>query len=146
MIDFTVTTEIARTPTEVFAYVTDPTKLPTWQTTTVSSVQEGDAEFGVGTKLREIHRGPGGREMESLVEVSRYEPGNAFDLRMLEGPLLVDAELRFTEIPEGTRVEFRAFGQPTGVLRLLQPMLKRTLRKQFAEDLETLGAVLAKTD
>jgi uncharacterized protein YndB with AHSA1/START domain len=34
MIKFSVGTEIARSPTDVFAYVTDPTKLATWQTDT----------------------------------------------------------------------------------------------------------------
>jgi len=29
MVDFTIVTEIDRTPAEVFAYVTDPTKLAT---------------------------------------------------------------------------------------------------------------------
>jgi uncharacterized protein YndB with AHSA1/START domain len=38
MIDFTIETEIERPPAEVFAYVTDPTKLATWQTNTVSAV------------------------------------------------------------------------------------------------------------
>jgi uncharacterized protein YndB with AHSA1/START domain len=142
MIDFTVTTEIAAPPGEVFAYVTDPSKLRTWQNTTVSAEQQTAGELGVGTKLREVHKGPGGRELESLVEVSRYEPPEAFGLHMLEGPLLIDADIKFTEVGHGTRVEFRAFGQPTGAMRLLQPMIRRTIKKQFTEDLATLKSVL----
>ena len=37
MIQFTVEAQIARSPTEVFAYATDPTKLATWQTNTISA-------------------------------------------------------------------------------------------------------------
>ena len=40
MIEFIVETEIARSVAEVFAYVTDPTRLPTWQTNTISAVAE----------------------------------------------------------------------------------------------------------
>ena len=29
----------------------------------------------VGTRIREVHRGPGGKEFAELVEVIRYEPG-----------------------------------------------------------------------
>ena len=32
MVDFTIETEIARPPGEVFAFVTDPAKLAVWQT------------------------------------------------------------------------------------------------------------------
>ena len=70
MIEFTIETHIERSPATVFDYVSDPGRLPTWQTNTISSVQEGDGPFGLGTRLREIHRTPGGKEIESVVEVS----------------------------------------------------------------------------
>ena len=70
MIEFTVGTEIARPPAEVFAYVTDPAKLATWQTNTISAVAENDQPFGLGTRVREVHRAPGGKHLASLVEMS----------------------------------------------------------------------------
>ena len=87
MIEFSVETEIARPPAAVFAYVTDPQKLHTWQRNTVSVSQEGDGPVGVGTRLHEVHRGPGGKEIESVVEVSEFEPDRVFALKMVEGPL-----------------------------------------------------------
>ena len=38
MIDFVIESEIGRSPPAVFAYVTNATKLATWQTNTVSAV------------------------------------------------------------------------------------------------------------
>ena len=67
MIDFTIETHIERSAAEVFGHVTDPDKLSTWQTNTVSAVQEGEGPLGLGTRLREVHRAPGGRELESVV-------------------------------------------------------------------------------
>jgi hypothetical protein len=81
VIRFAIDVEIARPPTDVFAYITDPAKLGTWQTNTVSAVPEGEGPIGVGTRLREVHRGPGGRELESLVEVSEFEHGRTFAVR-----------------------------------------------------------------
>ena len=78
MIDFTIETEIKRPVAEVFAYVTDPAKLATWQTNTVSAVAEDGAPVHVGTRLREVHRGPGGRQLSSLVEVSELVPDRLF--------------------------------------------------------------------
>jgi uncharacterized protein YndB with AHSA1/START domain len=141
MIDFTIDTEIERPPADVFAYATDPAKLATWQTNTVSAVPEGDGPLQVGTRIREVHRAPGGKELPSVVEVSEYEPDRAFALRVVEG-VPIHAHMTFDPAARGTRVRFRAYGQPTGALRLAQPLLRRTLRKQFAEHCATLKRVL----
>jgi uncharacterized protein YndB with AHSA1/START domain len=141
MIDFTLETQIDRAPTDVFAYVTDPNQLPEWQTNTVSSVAEGGGPVALGTRLREVHRAPGGKQVESLVEVDEYEPGRAFGLHVVEG---TPVHLRITLEPAagGTLLRFRGHGRLTGGLRLVQPLLGRVLRRQFAGQLGTLKRVL----
>jgi uncharacterized protein YndB with AHSA1/START domain len=142
MIEFTIETEIARPVSDVFALVTDPSQLATWQTNTVSATQEGAGPLGVGTRVREVHRVPGGKELVSLVEVSEYEPDRAFGLRMIEGALPIDARITFEPTEQGTRLRFRAHGQPTGPMRLAQPLLRRTLQSQFTRDCASLKRVL----
>src|ERR1700686_4074901 len=132
MIEFTVATEIARSPADVFAYATDPTKLATWQTNTISALAEDDQPIGLGTRLREVHRAPGGKELASVVEVSEYEPDRVFALRTLDGALPIHARITFEPIRLGTRVRFEAQGQPTGLMRVAQPLLSLVLRRQFA--------------
>ena len=61
MIDFTIDTRIDRSPTDVFDYVTDPDKLATWQTNTVSAERQDEGPLRIGSRLREVHSGPGGR-------------------------------------------------------------------------------------
>ena len=141
MIEFTIETEIERPVADVFAYVTDPDKLATWQTNTVSATQEGDGPLGLGTRLREVHRA-GGKELKSLVEVSEYEPDRAFALHVVEGALPVDARITFEPTERGTLMRFGAHGQPTGALRLAQPLLRRTLKRQFTGHCATLKRVL----
>jgi uncharacterized protein YndB with AHSA1/START domain len=144
MIKFTVATEIARPATEVFRYVTDPAKLATWQTNTISAVAEDDQPVGLGTRVREVHRAPGGRQLASLVEVSEYEPDRVFALRTLEGPLPIDARITLEPTRLGTRVQLDAHGQPSGPMRLVQPLLRLTLKRQFAGYCATLKQVLEK--
>jgi uncharacterized protein YndB with AHSA1/START domain len=141
MIQFTIETEIARPVGDVFAYVTDPSRLATWQTNTVSAVQEGNGPLGLGTRLREVHRA-GGRDLESLVEVSDYEPDRTFALHVVEGALPVDARITFAPTGRGTLMRFDAHGQPTGPLRLAEPILRRTLKRQFARHCATLKQLL----
>jgi hypothetical protein len=97
----------------------------------------------VGTRLREVHRGPGGRELESLVEVSEYEPDRAFALRMVEGALPIHLRITLEPASNGTLMRFNAFGQPTGPMRLAQPLLRRALQRQFAEHCANLADVMA---
>ena len=142
MIDFTIETRIERPPSAVFRYVTDPDKLSTWQTNTVSAVREDDGPLAVGSRLREVHRAPGGKELESVVEVSELEPDRAFALRVVEGtPVHLDT----TFAPAGaagTLMRLRVHGGLTGPMRLAEPLLGRALKRQFARHCRTLEAVL----
>jgi len=130
MIDFTIETQIDRPPEQVFAYATDPAKLGTWQTNTVSAVREDEGPMRAGSRLREVHSAPGGKQLDSLVEVAVYEPPNAFSLRVIRGTP-IHADLTFTPEGPGTALSFRAFGSLGGLMRLAEPLLRRSLRKQF---------------
>jgi hypothetical protein len=93
MMEFTVETIIDRPVHAVFAYATDPAKLASWQTSTISAVSETGGPVGLGTRLR-------------------------------------------------TRLIFAAHGRPTGPMRLAQPLLRRSLRRQFAGYCATLKHLL----
>lgn len=55
------------------------------RTNTISAEPLGEGPLRLGSRLREVHRGPGGKELESLVEVSEFEPDRLFALHMVEG-------------------------------------------------------------
>jgi len=137
MIDFTIQTHIDRPAAEVFGYVSDPDKLSSWQTNTVSAVQEGDGPLALGTRLREVHRAPGGKELESVVEVSEFEPDRVFALQVVEGTP-VHVRMTFESADGGTQVRFRAYGRLGGAMRMMQPVLGRVLKRQFTAQLGEL--------
>jgi len=141
MIDFTVETQIARPVRDVFAYATDPDKLPSWQTNTVSARREDDGPYGVGSRLREVHRAPGGKELESVVEIVEYVPDRVFAMEVKEGTP-IHGHITFEPADGGTRVRFRAHGKLSGPTRLMEPLLGRVLRKQFAQNVANLKEVL----
>jgi uncharacterized protein YndB with AHSA1/START domain len=141
MIEFTIETQIDRPAGEVFAYATDPDKLATWQTNTVSAARLDDGPLAPGSRLREVHRAPGGKELESVVEVSEYEPDRTFALRVVEGTP-VHLRMTFAPTDAGTLVRFGAHGRLTGALRLAEPLLQRTLKRQFTRQCATLKQVL----
>jgi hypothetical protein len=142
VIDFTIETRIERSPEEVFDYVTDPDSLGTWQTNTVSAEREDAGPMRVGSRLREVHRAPGGKELPSLVEVTAFDRPHAFGLKVVEGSLPVDLDIGLEGGEAGTLMRFRGHGQPTGAMRLAQPLLQRVLKRQFGQQCATLKQVL----
>jgi uncharacterized membrane protein len=134
--------DVARPVHDVFAYMTDLEKLAEWQPNLVSVTKEGDAPMGRGTRLREVRRGPLGRNVEAIVEVAAYEPDRRFDLRIVSGPLPIDGSHEFHATDGGTRIDFVAEGRPAGVLRIAEPLLARVLRRQFSGYYQRLKSVL----
>ena len=141
MIDITVETQIARAVHDVFAYATDPDHLSSWQTNTVSAQRVDDGPYGVGSRLREVHRTPGGKELESVVEVVEYSPDRVFALEVKEGTP-IHAHITFDPADGGTRMRLRAHGELSGPAKLIEPLVARVLRKQFAQHVATLKQVL----
>ena len=92
------TVEIARPPDEVFAFVTDPTKLSEWQDAEeVQQLTEGPVR--AGTRFREVHKAMRRRRVE-LTEVVECDPGRLFHIRVVEGPP-VDGLWEFAPTPAG---------------------------------------------
>jgi len=144
MIQFSIETHIERPISEVFRYATDPDLLATWQTNTVSAVEQGGGPLRLGSRLHEVHRAPGGKELESVVEVSEYEPDRTLGLRVVEGTP-IHARMTFQPANGGTDMTFAGHGELAGPLRLAQPLMQRVLKRQFAKHCATLKRVLETT-
>jgi uncharacterized protein YndB with AHSA1/START domain len=112
--------EIARSPDEVFAYLTDPSKLSTWQDAE-EVVQLTPGPPGPGTRLREVHKALGRRRVE-ITEFVVYEPGRRFDIRMVDGPPL-DGRWDFEPAGGGTRLTFTPIVRLTGAGRHMEPIV-----------------------
>ena len=110
------TVEIARPPDEVFAFVTDPTKLSAWQDAEeVQQLTEGPVR--AGTRFREVHKAAGRRRVE-LTEVVECDPCRLFHIRVVEGPP-VDGRWEFAPTPAGgTRVTLTPLAHLPGRARI----------------------------
>jgi uncharacterized protein YndB with AHSA1/START domain len=120
--------EIARSPEEVFAYVTDPSKLSTWQNAEgVTPLAPGP--LGAGTRLREVHKVLGRRRVQ-ITEIVVYEPGRRLEIRMVDGPP-VDGRWDFAPSGAGTLLTFTPIFRLTGIMQRLEPMLVLATRAVF---------------
>lgn len=58
----------------------------------------------------------------------RCEPDRVFGLRIIEG-LPVHGQLTFEPTEIGTRFRFRVYSQPTGMMRIIHPIMSAMLRR-----------------
>lgn len=115
---------------EVYAYMADYTKNPTWQSGIVSVRQEGPLR--VGQRIQ-IKRTVMGRETDSTVEVAYCEPNMRFGSKTVSGPADYVGGYRFEPVGEGAcRVTYE--GTIT-VGMFLGPMAK-VLIKMFQSQME----------
>jgi uncharacterized protein YndB with AHSA1/START domain len=141
-IDFSFEVDIARSPEEVFAVVTDPSRLPEWQPMVVRAEPLQEGPVRQGTRLREVRR-VRGKELEQILEVAELEPPRRFGLRVVEGPLPVHGDLVFSPDGRGgTRLRVHAYGRARGAMRLLEPLLALGIRREFRRQYRSLKGLL----
>jgi len=133
------TTEISRRPEDVFAYVTDPTRLSEWQ----ESVVESDASrtpVQVGTTAR-VTRRVGRREMSSTAEIAELNPPTSWTVRGLDGAVRGDVRGRIDPLDDGqrSRVTIELDLRGHGIGKVLLPLfVQRKAREEMPRNVQKL--------
>jgi uncharacterized protein YndB with AHSA1/START domain len=130
---FEQTFTVANTPEAVFDYMTDPANLRAWQTskTRVDVLSEGPPRQGF--RVREWTKPPAGREFVQVVEFTEFERPRRLRVHIVEGPQPVDGTWVLTPAGQGTRVGFVANGPLKGLARLVEPIVRRAMEREFAK-------------
>jgi carbon monoxide dehydrogenase subunit G len=126
-----LTIEIARTPEDVFSYLTDVSNLPAWQTG-VKSATLRDGRIEESRSLL-------GRELNATLEVVEQEEPHLFTLRALDGPVRFTVRHKLEATGVGTRLTVTAEGDVPG---LAAGILARGAERQFRKDFVRLKQIL----
>ena len=135
MIRIELTVEIACPPENVFAALTDLEHLPDWQSSAVSSKPDGT--LAVGTRIRERRRSMG-RELDTELEVTAYDPPRRFALEGRSGPVPLSIDHELVEKDGKTVLRVHAQAEPGSLYKLAEPMIKRTAEQELRTDFERL--------
>ena len=127
-----LTIEIARTPEDVFAYLTDVSNLPKWQEGVKSaSIRDGRIE-----ETRTLL----GRELDTTLEVVEQEAPSLFLLGVVDGPVRVTIRHELEPADGGTQLTVTAEGDIPG--GFAAGLVARRVEKQFRKDFERLKQIL----
>jgi uncharacterized protein YndB with AHSA1/START domain len=132
---------INRPVAEVFAFVTDPANNAKWQDGLVESRLVSSGSVGVGAQITDVRKFIG-RDMDSKLEVTAFEPNKKFGEKVISGPLKFEIIETFEPSGDGTKVSLLAQGEPGGFFKLAEGMVQKQLQGQLEGDAQRLKKVL----
>jgi uncharacterized membrane protein len=136
MAAITESIEIDRRPEDVFAYLDDVERHGEWQSQIVDVQPQGDQPMGVGKRVRETRRVPGG-DRSMTYEVTAHDPPRQSSFRVLDGPVRAVGTISIEPIGDGSRsrltisIDFKGHGFGG---KVLLPVAKAQARKQIPKD------------
>jgi uncharacterized protein YndB with AHSA1/START domain len=139
MAPIVASTEISRSPEDVFAYVTDPARLPEWQESVIRA-ESSDTPVRIGTKAR-VTRRVGRREMTQSAELAELTPPTHWAVRGLDGPVRGDVNGTIDPLDNGTRslVTIELDLQGEGIGKLLLPLfVRRKAESEMPRNIQAL--------
>jgi len=136
-----VSVVIARSPDEVFAFVSDARNRPSWDDSVDSEELTSPEPIRVGSTVRTRMRSMG-RDYEIDWEIVEHEPPTRQRIESTSGPFSTTLVYELAGDGDGTSVRFSVTGRPTGFLRLIQPLIARTTQRNLDEGFARLKGVL----
>ena len=138
------TVTVSRPPRDVFDYLAEGTHNREWRTG-VLEISRTSAADGQGATYRQVLAGPGGRRIDGDYQITGFEPPRRLEFQVTAGPARPVGLFELTEnADESTRVRFSLDLKPTGLMRLMTPMITKTMQREVAQ-LDNLKAILERT-
>jgi uncharacterized membrane protein len=144
MAPITESIEINRRPEEVFAYLDDVKRHGEWQDQIVDVEPQGDEPMGIGKRVRETRRVPGG-DRSMTYEITEHDPPRQSSFRVLDGPVRAVGTVSIEPLDGGSRsrltitIDFQGHGLGG---KVLLPIAKSQARKQIPKDQAKMKALL----
>jgi uncharacterized membrane protein len=124
---------------EVFAFIADGENDMKWRPNVTDIAHLSGS--GLGARYKQGIKGPGGTRIGADYEITAYEPDKRLAFRALEGPVRTEGEYLLDARGDQTSVTLRLNWQPSGMARLLAPVVGRTMEGEV-EALNNLRALL----
>lgn len=137
------TIHINRSPQDTFAFISDYERDPSWRSEVVEMIYQSPGPNGVGRLALEKSR-VFGRRLETLTEVTEYEPDTKVVSRSISSPTPVISYRFVAPDGAGTRFTYRLEVDISKewFFRLLRPVLMPLYRRTIESYLKRLKQIL----
>jgi uncharacterized protein YndB with AHSA1/START domain len=122
----------------VFDYVADARNEPDWLPGAEKVEKATDGEVGLGTRFEGIYARAG----KVSLEIVAYERPGRLTFRADSRIVKFDDEIELAEVEGRTQLRARMAAEPKGVMRLMSPLMAKTMRSQFEANWKHLGPAL----
>ncbi|MBZ0318811.1 MAG: SRPBCC family protein [Anaerolineae bacterium] len=126
---------------EVFAYVSDLTNAPEWQTGLIEVRKTTAEPLGIGTQFTFVRKFLG-RKLEASNEFTVYKPNEIVTFKTTSGPIAVEASYLFGTELQGTRVTCKIEMKPEGFSKLAEPLIAASVRREMSAEFAYLKDLL----
>jgi carbon monoxide dehydrogenase subunit G len=141
MATITQSVTVNRPVEEVWAFLSDFENTTRWSRGVLEARQTSDGPLRVGSILQTVVKAFGRRRTADYL-VTEYEPNRVFAFAVTAGPMTSRARYSVEPAGAGTRLTVSGEAEATGLLRLLAPILVRTVERHSQDDLFNLKRIL----
>src|SRR5215469_923306 len=135
------TVTISRPLQEVFDYLADGTHNKDWRDG-VLEIERTSADNGQGATYRQVLAGPGGRRIDGDYRITVFDPPRRLEFQVTAGPARPVGTFELSEADgSSTSVRFALEVHPSGLMRLMTPMITRQMQSEVAQ-LDNLKSIL----
>lgn len=120
---------IQRPPEEVFDVVADTSKEPEYNPRMNRAERITDGPIGVGTRFKAATASMG-RPVDMIIEITDYQRPRSLASTTHMSSMDLRGTLTFDPVPEGTRMRWSWDLQPSGALKLFNPLIATMGRRQ----------------
>jgi uncharacterized membrane protein len=145
VVDVRTEIEIARSRSEVAAYVSDPDNATNWYRNIKAVEWQSSRPVAVGSRIAFVAQFLG-RRLAYTYEIRELVPAERFVMSTAEGPFPMETTYTFEDAPAGrTRMSLRNRGRPAGFSRLAALIMAPAMRRANRKDLARLKEILERS-
>jgi hypothetical protein len=140
-----VSTEVARSAADVFAFATDPTRFHEWQAGVVSGHMEAPGVPSVGALCMTTRR-IGFADRSSTSRVTQIDPPGAWEVRGIDGPIRAIVNVAVESLAaDKSRLTIGVDFEGHGIGKLLVPLVvRRAARREMPANVAKLRELLGR--
>ena len=141
MIRIETSVVINRPVEEVFEFTDNVENAQQWQSELSESVYTSEPPVQVGTTVRQARQYLG-RRFESTWEITEHEPNRKVRFKATSGPIQFEGEATYDSVEGGTKYTVVIEGEPGGFFKLAEPIVARTIQREWETNVATLKDIL----